>query len=417
MGAFLTDCIRTLFRGSPAYRAAMLIAGLFALVGAHGYYLQLTSGLGVTGMHDLVPWGVYISNFAYLVGVSGAALMIVLPAYVFHRDDARHLVLIAHGLAAAAAATALLFVFVDIGHPERALLLMTNLFSGKLPSSMLAWDVVAIPGYLLINTAIPAYVLYRHYRGRHTETRVLWPAVLVMMCWSVALLTEEAFLFASAIARPLWHSPLLVPRFIAAAFASGTALLLVVLSIMRGRGLIALPEGVVRMQSLIIAASLQANLLMVGSEAFTGLYRPTEHGESVRYLLMGTPDDGGLVPVMWLALGMQGAAALTLMFERLRNLRPVLWACCAATVVGLWLDKGLSFVVAGFVPGPFGEISSYVPTWVETQVSMGIWAIGAIAFMALARVALAVEHGEIGRGRREIGLDDESLPRRPSVMP
>ena len=47
------------------------MAGLtfFMLVGAYAYSVQLREGLGVTGMTDYVSWGLYISNFTFLVGV------------------------------------------------------------------------------------------------------------------------------------------------------------------------------------------------------------------------------------------------------------------------------------------------------------------------------------------------------------
>ena len=42
---------------------------------AKGWLLQ--------GMNDIVSWGLYISNFTFLVGVAAAAVMLVLPAYIF----------------------------------------------------------------------------------------------------------------------------------------------------------------------------------------------------------------------------------------------------------------------------------------------------------------------------------------------
>ena len=45
-----------------------------------------TQGLITTGMSDQVSWGAYIANFTYLVGIAAAAVMLVIPAYVFHRE-------------------------------------------------------------------------------------------------------------------------------------------------------------------------------------------------------------------------------------------------------------------------------------------------------------------------------------------
>jgi Ni/Fe-hydrogenase subunit HybB-like protein len=87
---------------------------------AHGAYaLQLRDGLIVTGMSDQVSWGFYISNFAFLVGIAAAAVLLVIPAYIFHRKEFKSVVLIGEGLAVAAVLGAMLFVIVDLGRPDR----------------------------------------------------------------------------------------------------------------------------------------------------------------------------------------------------------------------------------------------------------------------------------------------------------
>jgi molybdopterin-containing oxidoreductase family membrane subunit len=37
------------------------------LVGGYAYFLQLKKGLAVTNMGDVVSWGIYISNFVFLL--------------------------------------------------------------------------------------------------------------------------------------------------------------------------------------------------------------------------------------------------------------------------------------------------------------------------------------------------------------
>ena len=61
--------------------------------------VQCRDGLIVTGMNDQVSWGLYISNFTFLVGVAAAAMMLVLPAYILHDVDFSRAVLIAEGVA------------------------------------------------------------------------------------------------------------------------------------------------------------------------------------------------------------------------------------------------------------------------------------------------------------------------------
>jgi Ni/Fe-hydrogenase subunit HybB-like protein len=68
----------------------------------YAYSIQLRDGLIVTGMNDHVSWGLYISNFTFLVGLAAAAMMLVLPAYILKDVDFSRAVLIAEGVAVAA---------------------------------------------------------------------------------------------------------------------------------------------------------------------------------------------------------------------------------------------------------------------------------------------------------------------------
>ena len=61
--------------GSVKYHLWMSFLTLLMLCGAYAYSIQIREGLSVTGMSDSVSWGLYISNFTFLVGVAAAAVM------------------------------------------------------------------------------------------------------------------------------------------------------------------------------------------------------------------------------------------------------------------------------------------------------------------------------------------------------
>ncbi|MBZ8144018.1 polysulfide reductase, partial [Rubrivivax gelatinosus] len=82
---FVLDGLREMLRGGPAYRLFLGVMALVALAGAFAYAGQLQQGMVVTGMSDQVSWGFYIANFAFLVGIAAAAVLLVIPAYLFHR--------------------------------------------------------------------------------------------------------------------------------------------------------------------------------------------------------------------------------------------------------------------------------------------------------------------------------------------
>ncbi len=94
---FLLTALDSATTGGRRYHLWMGSLTAIILVGAYAYSLQLRYGLGVTGMSDQVSWGLYISNFTFLVGMAAAAMMLVLPAYILDDVDFGRAVLMAEG--------------------------------------------------------------------------------------------------------------------------------------------------------------------------------------------------------------------------------------------------------------------------------------------------------------------------------
>ena len=69
-------------RGSRRYWTLVGILSTLAVAGAIAYLKQLSTGLVVTGLGRDVPWGLYIAQFTFLVGVAASAVMVVLPYYL-----------------------------------------------------------------------------------------------------------------------------------------------------------------------------------------------------------------------------------------------------------------------------------------------------------------------------------------------
>ena len=230
-------------------------------------------------MHDHVSWGLYISNFTFLVGVAAAAVMLVMPTYVLHDHDFKSAVLFGEGLAVAALVTAIGFVVVDVGGPARLWHLIPGIGLLNWPRSMLAWDILVLNGYLALNLPIPFYILYSHYRDREPNRRCYVPAVFLSILWAVSLHLVTAFLYAGLPARPFWHTALLGPRFLATAFAAGPALMIIILAVIRRHTeypIAATPPS--QKLALVVTVAAQVCLVILVSELFTEFYRHTHHG-------------------------------------------------------------------------------------------------------------------------------------------
>lgn len=71
----VVDSLRITTKGSASYHIWMGTLTFLMLMATYAYSIQLKEGLIVTGMNDRVSWGLYISNFTFLVGVAAAAVV------------------------------------------------------------------------------------------------------------------------------------------------------------------------------------------------------------------------------------------------------------------------------------------------------------------------------------------------------
>jgi Ni/Fe-hydrogenase subunit HybB-like protein len=392
---FILDGIREMFRGSREYFAWLVLLSAVIAFGVFQYSQQISRGLVVTGMSDQVSWGFYIANFAFLVGIAAAAVLLVIPAYIFHRKDIKDVVLVGEGMAVAAVTMAIMFVIADLGRPDRLWHMIPVIGRLNFPVSLLAWDVIVLSGYLLLNLAIPFYLLYNRYRGRESSFRLYFPFVVLSMFWAISIHTVTAFLFSANPARPFWHTALLGPRFIASAFASGPALIIIILQIVRRVADYRVSQSVIDTLALIMTVAMQVNLFFVGAELFTDFYNEGAHAASIHYLFLGLGGFDSLQPWIWFALALNVIALVILMIHPLRRNVLMLNIACGLAFVGIWIEKGMGLVIPGFVPTPLGEIFEYAPTAVELSVAAAIWAFGALIFTLLAKAVIAIEAGKL----------------------
>ncbi len=395
MLAFFLDSIRQVLTGGRMYWLWVLGLILVTALGAFFYVNQVDQGLIVTGLSDQISWGAYIANFTFLVGVAAAAVMLVIPAYIFHRDDMKHIVLMGEGIAVAAVIMSMMFVTVDMGRPDRLWHMIPYLGRFNFPSSLLAWDVFVLTGYLFLNLTIPLYILYERYRGREPNPKIYFPGVLIAIAWAISIHTVTAFLFSSNVGRPFWHTAVLGPRFLASAFSSGPALIVLSLQVIDKVTDFKVQQRVIDFLALIITVAMQINLFLLGMELFTEFYAQTEHTASAEFLFFGLDGYNALVPWIWTAISFNLTAVTILTIHPLRRMRPWLNTALILTIVGVWIEKGMGLIIPGFIPTPLGEVFEYTPSVTEVMVSIGIWSFGLLVFTLLVKIAISVELGRM----------------------
>ena len=390
---FLWRSFRISFVGDWKYYLWMFTLSVVALLGVNAYCRQLVHGLITTGMTDQVSWGLYIANFTFLVGVAAGGVMMVIPAYLYDDHAMHDVVIFGEILAIAAIVVCIGFVGVDIGRPDRIWHMIPGIGRFNWPMSMLTWDVLVLNGYLVLNLHIVGYLLYHRFTGRKPNKRWYMPFVMASIVWAISIHTVTAFLYAGLGGRPFWNSALLAPRFLASAFVSGPAFIVLLLLAMRRLSDINIATGPIRTLVNILRVTTVVNLFMLASEVFVEFYTGGSHTAAAQYLFFGLDGHNDLVPWMWSSIAFNVVAAGIFLTRKGMEDNRLLITACVLTFMGVWIEKGMGLIIPGFIPSTLHEIVEYAPSLVEWKVTAGIWALGGLVLTVGVKCGVAVLSG------------------------
>ncbi|MCP4341861.1 MAG: polysulfide reductase NrfD [Desulfobulbaceae bacterium] len=386
--------IEKVLKGNSNYWMWLAFLTAFIGVGAICYLRQYFFGMHLTGMGRDLSWGLYISQFTFLVGVAAGGLMLVLPYYIHNYKTFGRLTILGEFLAISAIVMCLMFIMADIGQPLRGL----NMMLHPTPNSILFWDMVVLLGYLSLNV-ICAWVILTAERKQVKPPKWVYIFVYLSIPFAVSIHTVTAMLYCGLPGRHFWLSAITAPRFLASAFAAGPALIVIACLVMkRVANFDAGKEAINKLTTIIMYAAL-INAFFVGLEFFVGYYSNIPgHMHSLQYLFFGLEHHGkvynNLVPFMWssvlLCFGGLGVFAYMKITKVSTDL--MVGIGCAMIFFALWLDKGLGFVMGGLVVNPLHEIVEYYPTANEIGITLGIWATGFLLVTVLYKIAVSVEH-------------------------
>jgi [DsrC]-trisulfide reductase subunit P len=374
------------FAGSRRYWLWLGVLAVLILLGFLEWLREQQVGLGMTGLSRDVPWGLYIGQFVFCVGLGASALVVVLPFYLHDWKAFGKIAILGEILGMVAVCMAMLFIFVSMGQPMRLL----NVLLFPHPNSLIFWDLLVLSGYVLLNAVITVTLLSSE---REDVAPPGWvkPLVILSLPWAVSIHTVTAFLLSGLVARPYWMTPLLAPRFLASAFTSGAALLILLVLFFRRLGIFDAGLEAVRRLSLIAAYCLVIHVFFALVEIFTVFYgRIPQEMEHFEFLYAGLAGDHGSVPWMWLSALLAIAALMVFLIPSWRTHPRLLPLACASAFFSIWLDKGLGLMVGGFAPSPLGSITPYTPTLPEWSIVFGIWAIGALLITVFYKITLSV---------------------------
>ena len=392
---FLWDGLGVATDGGPVFYSWMVFLTALILVGLNAWAHQVNEGMGLTAMTDQVSWGLYIGNFTYGVGLAAGAVMMVIPAYLYKDKGMHDVVIVGEILAIAAIVGCLAFVNADLGRLDRAWHMIPGIGHFNWPISMLTWDVVVLAGYLLINLHVAGYLIYMRYLGREPDKRWYLPFVLLSIVWAVSIHTVTAFLYCGLGGRGFWNTAILAPRFLASAFVTGPAFIILALQVVKTFTKFHVGDDAIKTLLNILRVTVWLNLFLLGSEIFTELYTGGAHVAAAQYLYFGLHGHDALVPWIRTAILFNVISGFVFVLARPGKHLWLVNTACVLAMCGVWVEKGMGLIIPGFVPSTLHEIVEYLPNRLEWKVSLGVAALSLIVFTLGLKLAVAIFSGRM----------------------
>jgi len=387
---FLLGCLKIIIKGGRVYYSCLFFLLILIVWGAFGYFGQLQNGLITTNMRDSVSWGFYIGNFTFLVGVAAAAVMLVIPAYIYNWKPIKEIVIFGEILAICAVIMCLCFIMVDIGNPVRFWHMLPFVGTMNFPSSILSWDFFVLAIYFLINLIVVTYLLYKHYYKKDYNKSFIMPIILLSIPAAIAIHTVTAFLYNALPARPFWNSALLAPRFLTTAFCSGPAILLLLFQVLRKTTKFEIKDEAIFRIAELMVYSMFIYLFFTLAELFKEFYSDTEHIIYWKYLLLGVAKNREIALYSWASIFMGITSFLLFLIPSTRKNFLTLNIGAVLIYFSVYFEKGVTLIVPGFTPDVLGQFYFYTPSETEIRTAVMIFSAGAMLFAFLTKIAIAI---------------------------
>jgi molybdopterin-containing oxidoreductase family membrane subunit len=235
----------------------LIILLVIIAIGIFAYYRQVRYGLIVTAMRDYTSWGLYISNFVFLVAISLVGSLFSSILKLSKATWSTPLTRISEIIAIAALICASVIIIVDMGRPERFIYVLIH---GRIQSPII-WDVIIISTYSVISilllyiSLIPDLAICRdkltdvagwkkwfyrvfaiNWQGTAEQYKTLhklsFILSIVVLPIAFAIHTVTSWLFSTTW-RPGWDSTNLGPYFVSGALMAGAAVIIVAMYFIR----------------------------------------------------------------------------------------------------------------------------------------------------------------------------------------
>ena len=433
------DVLSTLERPKPAY--FLLVAGFATalMIGVLSVAIQVDVGMGMSGISHPVGWGVYITNFVFWIGIGHAGTLISAVFFLTRAPWRPSVYRAAEGMTVFAVMTAGLFPLIHVGriwyaywlipYPNQRMLWVNF-------KSPLVWDVFAVSTYLTISITffvvglIPDMAALRDratglrkliysmmsmgwinsYQqwGHYTRGYLMLAALATPLVFSVHSIVSWDFAMSMI---PGWHSTIFAPYFVAGAIFSGLAMVLTIVIPMRvvfGWEKYITPHVMQSMARVILFTSIIVGYAYT-SEFFIawysgnvferGLFYYRPFGEPLSHAPFGEAGAIGFANIaFYIMVFCNVIAPIPLWRYRIRTNVWALFFISILINIGMWFER-FNIVVSSlqrdFNPANWG---TYIPTIVESGITLGSFGFFFTMFILFARAMPALAIAEVKEG-------------------
>ncbi|HXG93693.1 MAG TPA: NrfD/PsrC family molybdoenzyme membrane anchor subunit [Blastocatellia bacterium] len=437
------DLLRSVVKVGRGWYATVIISALVfaSAIGAFGY--QLYSGIGVWGINRPVMWALGITNFVFWIGISHAGTLISAILRVTGAEWRRPVTRCAEAITVFALMIGAMFPIIHLGRPLLFYWLVPYPNErGLWPNfrSPLTWDFFAINTYLtgsiiyLYLPLIPDLALIRDksrglrrriygalslgWRGTELQWARLEKAVQIMAVViipvAVSVHTIVSWDFAMAI-RPMWHSTIFGPYFVAGAIFSGIAALILAMAVIR-RALHL--EDYLRPIHFNYLGLLLLTMSLIWFYFTFAEYLTTWYGnEPAEMAVFNSKVSGAYSPMFWTMVACCFFIPFPILaIKKLRTIKGTVIAS-AAVVVGMWIERFLIIVPTLAHPRLSFNWGTYRPTWVEILLTTGPFAYFVLLYAIFVKLFPIVAVWEYKEGFAVSKRTDSASAGEPAAAP
>jgi molybdopterin-containing oxidoreductase family membrane subunit len=351
--------------------------GALSVIGLTCFMVSYIQGHYLLGTSNIIPWGMPIVITIYLIGLSAGSLILSSLTYVFGKNEYRSISRLAVFLAIVLIFGAMIGISLDLGRPEKGWRLFMFFIMNNM-RSMFAINGILYGGYFAIGIFYLGFI----FAEKSKWTRALG---ILAMCWASLVHMGTGAIFGFIAARPIFYSPIKPFEFLAAAMASGLALLIITVVSVFHFTKREFDRKIIFTLSQMLLVLVIILSVIVGMDKLTHLYVP--HREPALWLLSG--------PFSLVFWGLQVGCGyllplLILIHPRFKKTIKGVMIASFSVVIGIFGER-FSLIIPGtayplpFYPGKiegfWGAAGSFPFTPVESLMSIGVFAIMGLFFI------------------------------------